>query len=400
MRVAVTGLAIGGDGIGRDPDGRAVFVPGALPGDLVDAVVVEEKRRFARAEVARVVEASPDRVEPPCPELLRGCGGCDLQHARPDAQRRLRRQLVVDALERIGRLPAPVVVDGPPLATQGFRTTLRLGVEPGTGRASLRRARSNDLVALDGCLVAHPLLEELVVEGRWGRATEVTLRVSAATGERLAIVAPSLEGAGRGAVTVPAGTVVVGADDQGSGACITEVVDGRPWRISAGSFFQTRPDGAEALLQVARQELHAAGVAADARLVDAYCGVGLFSAALPDAPVIAVDASRPATADAEVNLARDGRAVRVRCEPFERWRPEPADAVVADPARRGLGAAGAGVVAATGAPTVVLVSCDAASLGRDAAELGRLGYDLVRSTLVDLFPHTSHVEVVSRFRRR
>jgi tRNA/tmRNA/rRNA uracil-C5-methylase (TrmA/RlmC/RlmD family) len=133
-------------------------------------------------------------------------------------------------------------------------------------------------------------------------------------------------------------------------------------------------------------------------VLDAYCGVGLLGAAAPGAELIAVEAHPAAVADARVNLAWRGATVVE--SPVERWRPCPVDSAIADPARHGLGAAGADVLAGTGAATVVLVSCDAGSLGRDAGLLGERGYDLDHCEVLDLFPHTPHVEVVSRFRRR
>ena len=114
--------------------------------------------------------------------------------------------------------------------------------------------------------------------------------------------------------------------------------------------------------------------------------------------MVAVESSRSAVADARRNLA--ARTATVVDVDVARWRPAPADVVVADPARAGLGRRAAEVLAGTGATRFVLVSCDAASLARDARLLGGLGYDHVRSTVVDLFPHTAHVEVVTRFDRR
>jgi 23S rRNA (uracil1939-C5)-methyltransferase len=113
---------------------------------------------------------------------------------------------------------------------------------------------------------------------------------------------------------------------------------------------------------------------------------------------MAVEGTASAIRDAQVNLADLDEVTIVKAD-VARWRPSPADLVVADPARSGLGRAGAERVAATGARRVVLVSCDAASLGRDAGLLAGHGYRLVEATLVDLFPHTPHVEVVSRFDR-
>ena len=134
-------------------------------------------------------------------------------------------------------------------------------------------------------------------------------------------------------------------------------------------------------------------------VVDLYAGVGLFAGTVgADGPVVAVESSPTAVADAAVNLAGlDAEVVRCR---VERWRPRRADLVIADPARRGLGRPGVGTIAATRAATVVLVSCDAASFARDAALLVEAGYGLDRVVVLDLFPQTSHTKTVGRFVRR
>jgi 23S rRNA (uracil1939-C5)-methyltransferase len=297
---------------------------------------------------------------------------------------------VADALERIGRLRDVEVRSGPALPAAGFRTTLRCAVAD--GRAGFRRSRSHEVLAVSGCLVAHPLLEELVREGRFGLATEVTLRCGARTGERLVVVDASAPGWQADSIRLPEDVVVA---DRREDAFYHEEVAGRRWRISAGSFFQARPDGADLLVErVAAMLPERPG-----RVLDAYSGVGLLSAAVPTAhTIVAVESNPFAVADAKVNLA--GFDARVVCSDVERWTPEPVDTVVADPARRGLGKAGVEIVAETGAGMVVLVSCDAGSLGRDAAGLVARGYRLRASEVLDMFPHTPHVEVVSLFERR
>jgi 23S rRNA (uracil1939-C5)-methyltransferase len=200
-------------------------------------------------------------------------------------------------------------------------------------------------------------------------------------------------------VVVPEGVVVVEEPAAGAGgrASLHEEVAGRRWRVSAGSFFQSRSDGAAALVDVVGRVV-AQAAPRPGHHVDAYGGVGLLAAAaVPGSRVTLVEANPVAVADAAHNLADLGAAVVA--VPVERWAPEAADVVVADPARAGLGRRGAEVLAATGAPVVVLVSCDAASLGRDAGLLAALGFRLDHCELVDLFPHTPHVEVVTRFRR-
>jgi len=376
--------------------------------------VVDRRKGWQRAELTGVLVASPVRVDPPCPAVAAGCGGCDLQHAAPGAQPGLKEATVVDGLVRLGHLVDPRVVTGPPLAPVGFRTTVRAAVVD--GRAGFRRHHSHDVVLVDQCLVAHPWAEQILTEGFFGEGREVTIRVGAATGECLVVVTPSAQGVvvpddGAGRPGGSSSLAVVGTDELSAGhrAWIHEDVVGRRWRISALSFFQTRPDGAAALAEAV---VRAAGAdLAGARVVDAYSGVGLLAGSLfslgaslaggVPASLVAVERSRSAVADARVNLAEeiDGGAARVVRSDLDGWNPSRADVVVADPARAGLGRRATDVIARTNAEVVVLVSCDAASLGRDAALLGAAGFRFEQAELVDLFPQSHHVEVVSRFRR-
>lgn len=398
--VTVDRPAVGGDGIGRLDDGRVIFVAGALPGERVRACLTELRRDFARAEASEVVVAVPGRIAPVCAEVARGCGGCDLAYASGDLQREMKRAMVVDSLIRLGRVDSPEVVAGPMLAPAGFRTTVRAAVVK--GRAGFRKSGSHDVLAVEGCRVAHPLLEELLTDGWFGSADEVILRLGAATGERMALVSPDTSG-----VELPTDVSVVGADEVHSGetAWVHEQVGGRTFRISAGSFFQSRPDGAEALVEAVRK---AAGelVRRPGQAVDAYCGVGLFASCLAsglDVPVdqarrfVAVERNASSVSHARHNLDdRHARVIRARVDDL---RDVDADLVVADPSRAGLDRAGAEALSATGAQRLVLVSCDAASLGRDARLLAGHGFGFVSAEMVDMFPDTHHVEVVSRFDR-
>ncbi|MGH9113600.1 MAG: class I SAM-dependent RNA methyltransferase [Acidimicrobiales bacterium] len=422
----VTNVAVGGDGVARELSGRVVLVAGALPGELVDVEVVDERRDRARAVVVGVREAAPARAEPPCPFVAAGCGGCGWQHVAPAAQRELKVDMVADALRRQGGVADPWVAAGPTLDATGYRTTLR-GVADDGGRFALRRHRSHDLVAVPACLVAHPLVAEVLAEGRFPPGADVTVRVGARTGERMVVVdgladpadapesadvadAPESAGfADAAGVAVPGDVrVVTGAElAAGRRAWIHEEVAGHRLRVSARSFFQARPDGAEALVDAVRTALDGA-LAGGARLADLYGGVGLFAvvlagdvAAAGDGRVEVVEASASSAADARINVGHLGPRVRVRvvrCD-VARWRPRRMDAVIADPPRAGLGRGGARAVAATRAGRLALVSCDVAALGRDVRLLAEAGYGLVDATLVDLFPHTPHVEVVSRFDR-
>lgn len=377
-------LVAGGDALAHLADGRVVFVPGALPGERVEAEVVQAKRDFARARLVRVVEPSAHRVAPPCPALARGCGGCDWQHIEPAAQWGWKVDVVRDALRRTARLPDAAVHPGAAVPPWAYRTTMRFAVDA-DGRLALRRQRSNDTVTIDDCAVAHPALVAMMGVVRIEAADEVSLRVGVASGQASAWWQPSTARVR----SMPA-HVACGPD-----ATVAETVQGVSLQVSAASFFQSGPDAASLLVDAVRAA--APELASAERVVDAYGGVGLFAATVvPEtAEVTVVEGSPSACADARRNLA-DRRATVVETA-VERWAPVAADVVIADPARTGLGAEAAAVVAGCGAPVMVLVSCDPVSLARDTALLADLGYRHTGTTVLDLFPHTHHVETVTRF---
>jgi 23S rRNA (uracil1939-C5)-methyltransferase len=377
-------MAAGGDAIGHLPDGRVVFVRGALPGETVEIAVIQSKKDFARADLVEVVEASADRVEPPCPAYHAGCGGCTWQHVAPAAQLGLKVAVVTEALRRTGKIADPMVEVGSSVPPWEYRTTLRLAA--GSHRLGLHRRTSHDVIELAGCPISHPLLQDLLATVRVRGHGEASLRVGASSGERSAcVVDGDVE-----FVEVPADVGV------GPAAVIHETVAGRDLQVSAASFFQSGPAAAELLVGAVRRAC-ADAVDADT-VVDAYGGVGLFAATVASNRVILVEGSRAACADATVNLA-DLPAMVVHTQ-VEQWKPRRADLVIADPSRTGLGRQAVGVLTDTLAPRMVLVSCDPVSLARDAGLLRDRGYDHVSSTVLDLFPQTHHVEVVTTFERR
>lgn len=390
-----TAIAVGGESVARDDGGRVVFVTGSLPGERVRVEITDAKARFARGHVIEVLEAAADRTEPPCPNVERGCGGCDWQHVSPAAQTDLRNSIVRDVLARDGKVDEPLVELGASVPAAGVRTTVR-GTVDDEGRFAFRRRRSNEPIGIDRCLVAHPLVEEIIAEGRFGTSKEVVIRVGARTGDRLVVVSPR-RSAG---VRVPAGVTVVGTDQLKAGkrAWITESVAGRKWRVSAQSFFQASPEGAEALISEVQRFVDRWAPDHE-HMVDLCAGVGLFAGTVssnaPERSVVAVERNASAVADARRNLERD--QVRIVKVAMGQWRPSPADVVVADPARTGLAREGVQAVARTGAALCVLVSCDPGALGRDARLLGEAGFRHVGSRTLDLFGHTGQVEVVSGF---
>ena len=381
-------LVAGGDALARDSDGRVVFVDNGLPGEAIEAEFTEVKRDFARARMVRVMTASPDRVVPPCRHVADGCGGCDWQHLSTRAQHDAKVNVVREAFARTARMPEAPIVRGAAVGHEASRTTVRMAVTKG-GRLGFRRAASHDTIDIERCLVMHPLLQELVSSVGVRGDGEVTLRCSVATGER--------------AVWSHDKARLLGLPDDvaaGAAAVVHEDVAGARLRVSMASFFQASPQAAELLVDAVAR---AAGDSLDGHdgvVVDAYGGVGLFAAtAVPiGVQCVLVESSESACADARENLR--GRSAKVVHSRFEHWRAQRAGLVIADPARSGLGKAGITTLLDTAAPTVVLVSCDAVAAARDARLLADADYELVSAEVLDIFPLTHHVEVVSRFERR
>ena len=383
----VTATARDGAGIARTKDGRVVFVEGALPGETVTAEIIDVQKRWSRGRVVEVLEASPIRVAVPCAHRLEGCGGCDLLHVDPGHQLAMKAGIVAEQLQRAG-VEAPEATLHPLIDDHG-RTTVRAAVVD--GRAGYRMGGSHDVVIPLTCQAVDPLAEQVLVDGRFGDAAEVTIRVGNRTGERLVLVEgdPSV-------VSVPDDVRVVSAEELAGGrrAWLHEEAAGRRWRISARSFFQNRPAGVDALVEVVGGMVDALG--ANGPMVDAYAGIGIFAGTIGQGrDVHAVERGRDSLADARINL--DENRVKIVGSAVENWKAVRASVVVADPAREGLGQRGVEVLMGCQPELFLLVSCDPGSFARDAGLLAASGLRLDRMAVVDMFPGTSHTETVGAF---
>ena len=391
LTVRTDRLVAGGDAMGRADDGRVVFVTGALPGELVDAESVEEKKDFVRSRVNLVLEPSVDRQVPVCAHRRAGCGGCGWMHLEPSAQFRAKAEIVRESLRRIGRLDAAVVDDlvrsGGAVDPFGYRTTIRVVGGP-DGTLGYREERSDRIVPITSCPIAESALSRLLSVIHLDEGAEITLRTSIATGQITAIWSRDHR---KAVHDVPSGVHI------GERAWLTERIAGVELRVSAGSFFQSGAQGAELLVGAVGRA--APELATAAHAVDAYGGVGLFAATAMATVghVTVIESSKSACFDAKHNLG--DRATIVKAE-VGRWRADPGrpvDVVVADPARSGLGKPGADVLTAVAAPVFVLVSCDPVSLARDVTLMAQRGYAPESVEVLDLFPNTPHIETVTRF---
>jgi 23S rRNA (uracil1939-C5)-methyltransferase len=379
----------GGAALATAPDGRAVFIEGALPGETVLARVTKNARDYLLADLERVLDPAPERITPVCPAVARGCGGCNWQHIDPAHQHAFKTAIVADALTRTARITDVPVRTGRRVPAAGYRTTLRVMLDQ-DGQPAFRRAGSHQPVVVKDCLVAHPALAALLAELRLPGAAEAQLRVSAHEGTRSLTWTPAGPALGQ---QIPTGIHTA------SDAFHIEVVRGSPLRVSSEAFFQSGAAAAELLVDAVARAAGPPESWGAGPVVDAYGGVGLFSATLvpEDRAVILVEANAVACADAAVNL--HGRTADIVALEVERWKPTRAGLVIADPARTGLGREAVTVLSRCQAPLLVLVSCDPVAFARDTRLLAEAGYRLTDCETLDLFPHTHHVEVVSRFER-
>ncbi len=381
-------VVAGGDAIARDPDGKIVFVRGGLPSEVVSARLDIVRKDRSHATVVEVLTAAQERVAAPCRHVAEGCGGCDWQHITPAGQADFKAAIVRDALHRIAHIETSLVRPTIALRDRDYRTTVRAAVDS-EGRLSLRRRSSHELVNVDGCIIAHPLVRSVLDETRFPNANEVTIRVGANSGAVLVIV----DGDHTNGTGLPEGCAVIPKHERA--VQYREIVHGKSLRISAPSFFQSHAEAPDVLVTLIGNALNDGTT--KSRVADLYCGVGLFGMFIDADTIIGVESSRAAVRDAKSNLA--GRGAVVVCANVEAADLGDCDAVIADPPRDGLGKRGLQAIVNSDPDSIVLVSCDPASGARDLRNLVDAGYTIESIQPVDQFPHTAHVEIVSVLRR-
>jgi tRNA/tmRNA/rRNA uracil-C5-methylase (TrmA/RlmC/RlmD family) len=425
----------GGWCVARPASGPAVFVRHALPGERVRAVITQRTSKLARADAAEILEASPDRVQPPCPHAHPGgCGGCDWQHASLPAQRSLKAAVVRQQLRRIAGIDWDVSVEPMPGEETGLgwrtRVTFAVGRD---GVAGLRRHRSHDIMEIGDCPIAHPLVAAAAATRRtWPGAAWVEVAAAPGSGQRAVIIggnAPASEIAadtvlsertGRTGQTGRAGrpgrsgqTGRTGRTGHAGPAKVVrgtgylrQKAAGRDWRVSAAGFWQVHPRAADTL---AAAVLDALRPQPGEVALDLYCGAGLFAGVLagavgPSGTVIGIEADPAAVRDARHNLratpwarVHRGDAALV----LARNGLSGASLAVADPPRTGLARPVIDLLSAADGliRRIAYVSCDPATLARDIALLRAAGWALEALRGFDAFPMTHHVECLATLTR-
>ncbi len=409
--------------IARDDDGRAYEVHGVAPGDRV--LLRPDSAPSSRAEVVELLSAGPCRRTPACP-LAGQCGGCHWQQIDEAAQRRLRRRQVENALVNAGVGLAGVRIFAPEGASPlGGRFRVRFQADFTRGRRLIgyHRLGSRDSLDAPSCPMLAPELERVhhtlrTFFAAGGEEDLTGFEVTALPGPDGALVLLNprdrpprgwaglarrlldLEGGGVAGVAVARPGAAGGREVIGRGHILGSTPAGYPVAAAAGGFVQSQLAAAD---QLADTVASAASASAGARILELFSGAGLLGwrMAAAGAEVEAVESDLWSVRAAQA-LPRPGPgafAPRLGDARGSLTGARAFDTIVADPPRDGLGAT-AENIGRLDAPLVVLVSCDAQALARDAAALGSLGYGLVELTLVDLFPGTRWTETVASFARR
>ena len=431
VELSVGEVAHGGWCVARPAQGPVIFVRHALPGEQVRAVITQTTSRLARADATAILEASADRVAPPCPHARPGgCGGCDWQHASLPAQRDLKAAVVRQQLRRIAGIERDVSVEPVPGDQDGlgWRTRVKFAVGQ-DGVVGLRRHRSHEIVQVSDCPIAHPLVDAAAVTGRrWPGVTSVEVAVAPGSDQRAVLVAGHQHGPGY----------------------LRQRAAGRSWRVSAAGFWQVHPGAADTL---AAAVLDALRPQPGEVALDLYCGAGLFAGVLaaavgPSGAVIGIEADAAAVRDARRNLRATPWARVHRGDAavlLTRNGLSGASLAVLDPPRAGVArpvidvlsavgsnggesggrsggdsgdgggrASGGGSVAGrsrvdrTGRSRadragrigrIAYVSCDPATLARDIAAFVASGWTLEALRAFDAFPMTHHVECLATLAR-
>ncbi|MGQ9823891.1 MAG: class I SAM-dependent RNA methyltransferase [Desulfotomaculales bacterium] len=387
LTLRITGMAHGGEGMGR-LNGKVVFVPFTIPGELVLVRPVQEKKDYVVAEAQDILEPSPHRTAAGCEGFGR-CGGCNWQHIDYSHQLELKRRIVEEQLFRIGKIESAVV--RPVLLSEQhwhYRNRGDFSVNR-DGFLGFKMRGTHRFVPVSSCRLMHPRINELLslLQGKCGpgaakKTHNVCIRYGVNTGEFL--IQPFL-----GVSGVPTGQPF-----------FRERLFSYRYVISAASFFQVNTLQAEQLVSVVEKYIQPRG---DELVLDAYAGVGTFARALADkvGRVIAVEEAGSAVRDAALNLqdCPNVRYYRDKTEDFLCKLNEKADVVILDPPRAGCFRSALEALVNLAPEKIVYVSCDPATLARDLGYLCTHGFVLKEVQPVDMFPQTYHVECVALLKR-
>jgi 23S rRNA (uracil1939-C5)-methyltransferase len=375
FEVELIAMAYGGNALGRY-GGRTVFVPYGIPGERITARLTQDKGRYIYAEIDQILEASPARVSPRCPHFG-VCGGCHWQHIDYPAQLIFKQQVVFDQMRRIGGFKDVVVHPTIPSPDPwNYRTHVSFHVA-NDKRPGFVATDNQTVIPIDEChIIRTELYEMLVSVNGYDAGERVRLQIGTDANERL-----------------------IARSDANAGI-VHYRLGNHVFQVTGGSFFQVNLKQAETLVDLVLNRLALTGTE---QVLDLYAGVGLFTLFLAEraARVVAVESYPAAVRDAEINLA-DMSHVELIEGAVEQVLPRLKgrfNAAVIDPPRAGIERRALDALVKRSPRAIVYVSCDPATLARDAKGLNAGGYRLRDVQPVDMFPQTYHIEAVAIFEK-
>ena len=367
--ISLTDMTFGGDALGKLPDGRAVFVPFGLPGETVRIRLTEEKSTFARGQIYEIITPSPLRIQARCP-YFGSCGGCSYQHLAYPDQLSLKQKLVADQLKRLAGLadfPVEPIVASP--SPWYYRNTMQFRVSP-AGRLGFQRANSTTFIEIKECFLPQENINQLWPQLDLEENSGIERVVIRAGGEDDLILGleSQQELPPEFSVDFPISVVYSNGDDStvfSGDEFVLMAVSGRSFKVSIKSFFQTNIPQAEAMVA---KVLQLSGDLSGKTVLDAYCGVGLFSAFMAGqaAQLIGIELSDSACDDYATNLDEFDN-VSLYMGAVEQVLPSleiHPEIVVIDPPRAGLDQRVIAAVTAAQPAKVIYVSCDPATFAQ------------------------------------
>jgi 23S rRNA (uracil1939-C5)-methyltransferase len=407
FELKLTRMAHGGSALGRHND-QTIFVPYAIPGELISARLTSDRGRFAYAEGVMLFEPSPDRVRPRCPHFgPRKCGGCHWQHIEYAAQLRFKAEIVRDQFSRIGGITdAPIQPTLPSPDPWGYRHHVTFSVTP-DGKLGFVGTDNQTVIPIDECHIIRPELMDLLTQFEVGESSLIN-RVRMQSGsdptDRMVILSTEDDQPPEVEIDFAASVNFLLSDNEPlnliGATHATYTIKDKSFRCTAGGFFQVNVPQAEKLVDLVMERLALQG---DESVLDLYSGVGLFTAFIADKAelVVAIESYPPAVTDADENLIdyENVELIEGTVEAVLDSLDGTFDAAVVDPPRQGMDEDALHSLVAHRPPLIVYVSCDPATLARDAKLLLAGGYRLIDVQPVDMFPQTYHIEVVATFRR-
>lgn len=403
IELVIEKIVYDGTGLAKLPSGKSVFVPFTLPEEKIVAKIIEDKRDFARAQLIEILIPSLKRRQPLCPHFG-VCGGCHFQHIPYLSQLDLKKEILVEQWERIGKTVAIPVIEV--LASDlewNYRASLQFRLDD-QGGLGFSRMNEVGVIPIRECYLPSepvaqtwPLLkfeqksEVKRVEIRSGTDGEVMVTLTGNAGQ-----VPEVETDLSVSIAYisPAGVSILAGDDH-----INVSLLDKNYRVSPGAFFQVNPYCTEKMMKWIQQHAGTGKI-----LLDAYCGGGLFSALLESCfeRVIGIEAAPQACEDYTYNLDElnhielyQGQVEHVL--PYLNIKP---DLVLLDPPRSGAAKSVVDWILNIRPNRIIYVSCNPATLGRDGGQFLKNGYALQACALCDMFPQTYHIESINVFTKK